>query len=83
MARRHEVLLVIKDHKRRTRGDGPSYRQLLSELKAAGYKMCLATVRRHVRDLVDDCLLEDPESNGGRIIVVKSLWSDKQEEVFD
>jgi Fe2+ or Zn2+ uptake regulation protein len=82
MARRHEVLAVIKDHKRKTRGDGPSYRVLLGELKRSGYKMCLATVRRHVRQLVDDGLLEDPEENGGRIIVTRSAWLDEQEDSF-
>jgi len=82
LARRHEVLSVIKDHKRKTRGDGPSYRVLLSELHKLKYKMCLATVRRHVAQLVDEGYIEDPETNGGRIIVTRSAWFDEQEDTF-
>lgn len=81
MARRHEVLAVIKDHKRTTRGDGPSYRVLLGELHKAKYQMCLATLRRHVEALVDEGYLEDPKLNGGRIIVIRSEWLDGQEEI--
>lgn len=80
MARRHEVLEVIKDHKRKTRGDGPSYRVLLADLHVRKYTMCLATLRRHVKQLVADDLLEDPETNGGRIIVTRSAWLDEAED---
>ncbi len=82
MARRHEVLTVIKDHKRKTRGDGPSYRVLLNELHKLKYQMCLATLRRHVDQLVDDGYIEDPRTNGGRIIVTRSAWLDEQEDNF-
>lgn len=81
MARRHEILQVIKDHKRKSRGDGPSYRVLLGELHQRKYKMCLSTLRRHIAQLVDDGLLDDPEANGGRIIVTRSAWLDEQDEV--
>lgn len=78
MARRHEVLEAIKDHKRKRRGDGPSYRTLLSDLNKRGYQMCLATLRRHVRQLADEGLLENLEESDGRMIVRPSTWLDEE-----
>lgn len=77
MARRHEVLKIIKSHKSKTRGDGPSYRKLLQEMEEVGIKMCLSTLRGHIRDLVDDGLLEDPRDNNGRLIIPRSVWLER------
>ncbi len=79
MARRHEIFQVIKDYKSKTRGHGPSYRKLLDQVHKAGYKMCLATLRRHIDALVDENLLLDPEYNEGMLIIPTSVWLPESE----
>jgi hypothetical protein len=74
VARRDEILEVIKDHKRKSKGDGPSYRTLLGDLHKRKYEMCLTTLRRHIKELEHEGKLEDTKKTGGRLILPKSVW---------
>src|SRR5690349_14907014 len=74
MTRRDEVFDAIVAHKARCGGDGPSYRVLRAELAARGAPLALATVRYHVRELVGDGRLVDPDAADGKLQVAGSLW---------
>lgn len=81
MARRHEVFEVLKDYKRKFKGDGPSYRGLLAELRQRGYKMSLSTLREHIRRLEEEGLIENRETYHGKLIVHRSIWLEDDSEI--
>lgn len=71
MTRRDEIFDVLCDYAKTHRGNSPSQRILLSELKKRGYKMAKGTLQVHLIHLQAEHRLERLD---GELIVIDSEW---------